>query len=134
MTPMTSRHRPLLWVLLILIPMADSFGQVPDSLAIQAYLTDDDGGPLNVDDITLTFRLYDAVEGGSELWVETQAGIAVKDGVYSTYLGRLEDLDQVAFDRPVWLSVARGDAGASELEPRIPLVTSPSPSPSTITA
>ncbi len=80
---------------------------------------------MNEDDITLTFRLYDAAESGQELWVETQAGIGVADGVFSVYLGRLESLAAVGFETPVWLSIARGDAGATELEPRIPLVATP---------
>ncbi|MGA7306531.1 MAG: hypothetical protein WBW88_16760, partial [Rhodothermales bacterium] len=99
--------------------------QVPDSIAFQAYLTADDGTPMNDDDITLTFRLYDAAENGQELWVETQAGIGVADGVFSVYLGRLESLGGVGFETPAWLSIARGDAGATELEPRIPLVATP---------
>lgn len=67
-------------------------------------MTDTDGLPVDTA-VGLTFALYDAAEGGEALWAESQDAVPVAGGVLSTTLGNVESLDNVAFDRALWLEV-----------------------------
>lgn len=87
----------------------------------QGFLTDTRGTPVDTSGAALTFRLYETEDGSSPVWTETQTGVRVSAGVFSVELGRVESLSSVPFDRPLWLSVAVGDAAAEELVPRVAL-------------
>jgi hypothetical protein len=76
--------------------------QAPDSLAYQGFLTDDAGVPIN-GTVDLEFRILEITTG--LVWRETQTGVEVVDGVFSVYLGSVESLSGIAFDRPLKLKV-----------------------------
>ena len=103
--------------------------QVPQTIGYQGYLTDADGNPIDDPAVTLTFRLMpdsgELTNGQAPVWMETQTGVTVADGVFSVLLGSVESLAGVEFDDPLWLSVAIGDETAEELKPRTPLASVP---------
>jgi len=73
----------LLAALLLASPLSAA---VPGQVNYQGLLLDDQGQPVtgNVD---LAFALFDAASGGSALWSEAHADVAVLDGVYDVVLG-----------------------------------------------
>ncbi len=106
-------------VLFLLVPHA--FAQVPGLMSYQGLLTNADGSALSDGTYALTFRLYDAEVGGTELWAETQS-INVVGGVFQALLGANTSLG-LPFDAPYWLSTQVGNE--AELAPRFPLTASP---------
>ncbi len=62
-------RRFCLFVLIIFFSLtAPGLAQIPKTLSYQGVLTNDSGEPLT-GDRALTFKLYDAASGGSELWL-----------------------------------------------------------------
>lgn len=109
------------FLLLTLFAGSSVFAQVPQTLSYQSYLTDADGVPVDTT-VGLTFALYDADEGGEPLWTEAQNAVAVSGGVLSTTLGKVESLEAVAFDRPLWLEITFGVNGEAVADgSRMPL-------------
>jgi trimeric autotransporter adhesin len=113
----------LLAVLVALTPGA--WAQSPQVMIYQGYLTDEAGEPITRGSATLTFRLYDAAAGGSTRWVETKEGVRIRQGLFEVALGESEPLGPTLFDRPLWLSIAVGDASTAELAPRLPMAAVP---------
>lgn len=78
-----------LTLLLALIPI-DVFAQtsaVPSQMNFQGRLTRPDGTPVaDTPAQTLIFRLYNALTGGSKLWEQNSAGVAVKSGTFAVRL------------------------------------------------
>jgi hypothetical protein len=69
---------------------------VPNMMNYQGYLTDTLGVPVN-DSLDMTFRIFDAVSGGNELWTETQPDIPVEYGFFSILLGRVNAIPDTVF-------------------------------------
>lgn len=80
---------------------------VPHLINYQGRLTDASGVPLN-GSYNITFRIYDAESAGNLLWQETQSGIVVQKGIFSTLLGSTTNLD-LPFDKAYFLEVKVGD-------------------------
>ena len=59
---------------------------VPKMLNYQGYLTDTLGSPID-DSLDMTFKIYDEIIFGNELWSETQTNVPVERGVFSVLLG-----------------------------------------------
>ena len=59
---------------------------VPMLINYQAKLVDDSNN-LITGTVSVTFRLYDAIDGGSELWNETHSSIQSSEGIISVLLG-----------------------------------------------
>ncbi|MFV1979790.1 MAG: tail fiber domain-containing protein [Rhodothermia bacterium] len=110
----------LLIQLVQLIPVTDAVAQVPATFSVTSVLRDSDGERLE-GNFVLSFRLYEADEGTTALWEESQ-GFAIEKGIVQATLG-LEEPLELPFDTTYWLgiSVNSGD----ELEPRIALTASP---------
>jgi hypothetical protein len=70
---------------------------------------------------TATFRLYDALTGGINVWEET-AQVTVLGGIYSHSLGKVEPLVGGDFASTVYLSV---EVGGLELSPRTEMTYAP---------
>lgn len=96
-----------------------SFSQIPKKLNYQGVLTDNSGNPLSGAQ-TLTLKLYDVANGGSELWAETQS-VDVVNGVFNVILGEVTPLN-LAFDEQYWLGITV-DPNPTELSPRIQLTS-----------
>ena len=91
------------------------------SLSIQGILKKSNGVAVEDGVYNITFKLYTAETGGSAIWTETQTGIEVSSGIYSTILGNTVALN-VPFNQIYYLGVT---IGSSELSPRIQLTSAP---------
>lgn len=114
-------------LLLLMVSVAQA--QVPEIIAYQGYLTDNDGSAIDDEAATLTFRLWsesaESGNGAPPLWTEEHVNVLVSEGVFSVMLGSVEGLQDVAFDAPLWLGVTVGGAGSEELAPRVALGATP---------
>ncbi len=99
-------HR-FLWVLLLLVPL-QAWAAAPEFLPIQGYLTDKGGDAID-GEVDLRFTLYTAVQGGTQLWQETQT-VTVDEGRFNVFLGFAEPLDLVFFSQyeGLWLGIKVG--------------------------
>ena len=94
---------------------------VPNTLNFQGLLTDHAGSRLNAT-VTITFKLYTVASGGSSLWSETQAGVAVSNGVFNVTLGQpATPLSPGVFNGPVPLYLGITVGADAEMVPRTPL-------------
>ena len=94
----------VLWVAgscLVAVPAAHA--TVPHLIRYQGTLADTQQVPLE-GTYTLTFRLYDATTGGTNVWEETQTNVPLTKGQFSVLLGQVTPLD-LAFDKDLWLSI-----------------------------
>lgn len=108
--------RACLVLLLMLAPAIGQGQEIASLISYQGFLTDARGKPLE-GVVPLTFRLYDAVAAGKELWMEEQK-VSVKKGYYQVLLGAGTPLT-LAFDQQYFLGVAVAAEG--EMTPRLPL-------------
>lgn len=87
----------------------------PQVLSYHGNLTDANGVPIQGVK-TVTFRLYDAPEGGAPLWEETQT-VTLKDGQFHSLLGTATPFDASLWSRaPLYLGIQVEDS--PELTPR----------------
>jgi len=69
---------------------------VPMLINYQAKLVDDSNDPIT-GTVSVTFRLYDAVEGGTQLWSEDHSSIESNNGLISVLLGSVTTFDNSVF-------------------------------------
>lgn len=91
----------LVWLVFGLLVLAE--GAVPRLINYQGRVTDHSGAPLN-GSYQITFKIYDAENGGTLLWQETHAGALVQKGLVSLLLGSVNNLN-LAFDQPYYLEI-----------------------------
>jgi hypothetical protein len=86
-----------------------------ETIAYPGRLSDDAGQPVPDGDYDFTFALYDALEGGSLLWSETQSRVAVKGGAFTALLGSANPIPkEVQASGRYWLAVeVRGPGEAA---------------------
>lgn len=89
------------WCLALGAPV---FAEVPHLIRYQGQAVDSNGVPLE-GPYTLTFRLYDAETAGTAVWQEVQSNVALAGGHFSVLLGQVQNLDDVDWTQPRWLSV-----------------------------
>ena len=79
---------------------------IPGHINYQGYLTDDVGNPIN-DTLSITFSIYTASTGGTELWNEVQ-NMSVEDGLFNVVLGTLTPIPPDVFQtgESRWLELA----------------------------
>jgi len=94
------------------------------TLTVQGVLTKSDGTAIDDGEISITFRLWNAQNGGDTVHIETQSNVETIGGVYSVVLG-LQPANPImaAFDVPYFLGVSIG--GGTELTPRPRLTHAP---------
>jgi len=97
------------------------WAEIPKKINYQGRLLDSGTGVPLVGPHTMTFRIYDAVSGGSLLWSETKVEEADSSGVFATVLGNVTSVD-IAFEDPCWLEV---EVDGEVLSPRRELVSVP---------
>ena len=96
----------------------NAVSQIPRTLSYQGVLTDSSGTQRD-GTINFTFRLYESLNGGTPIWIESKL-LLVNKGFFSTSLGDVTPFGgTVMFDKPYWLSIQVGHE--PELEPRISL-------------
>ena len=69
---------------------------VPMLINYQAKLVDDSNDPIT-GTVSVTFRLYDAIDGGTELWSEDHSSIESNNGLISVLLGSVTTFDNSVF-------------------------------------
>ncbi|MGM0558203.1 MAG: hypothetical protein ACQEVA_17595 [Myxococcota bacterium] len=95
--------------------------QVPQTMTYQGRLTDSGGQPLD-STVEVTFRVYDAASGGSEVWSETFATLDVNDGSFSAELGSSEPFGETFDGSDRWLEIT---IDGETLSPRTPMDSVP---------
>jgi hypothetical protein len=101
------------------------FGEVPQQISFQGYLTDDLGNPVDGNDYVMVFSIYSVLDGGSPMWWEEQT-VEVTDGVFNIQIGQDpagNPFPNDLFDGQRWLGVTVG--GDDEMSPRQPLTSVP---------
>ena len=93
--------------------------QIPETMSYQGVLTDGAGTPVSDGNYSLTFKIYTAASGGTEIWTEAQS-VLVSGGIFSVILGAVNPLT-VPFDAPYWLSLSVN--GGPEYTPRTELTS-----------
>jgi hypothetical protein len=93
---------------------------VPHLINYQGYLTDNAGNPID-GTLQMTFSIWDAASGGTQLWSETQASVAVINGLFNVLLGSVNPIPPSIFDgTPLWLQT---QVGTEVLSPRKAIVS-----------
>lgn len=118
------RHRVyILGILSLLIIMtmlaipSNGFGDVPQQINYQGYLTDDLGSPQD-NSYGMVFAIYDVSSGGAALWSESQT-VTVVSGIYNVKIGQDpggNPFPTDLFDGQRWLGVTVG--ADTEMTPR----------------
>lgn len=126
--PFPSLHRRfphwlalLLTLGLVLGSTSVSYAEIPATISYQGVLTDAAGAVVPDGAYQLTFTLYNA--GGSALWTETHANVAVTGGIFQVILGSVTSLAALPFDQPYQLGITVNNGG--ELTPRLPFTAVP---------
>jgi hypothetical protein len=90
---------------------------IPKLLNYQGYITDTLGIPIN-DSLDMTFKIFDAVSSGNELWSESQVDVSVERGVFSVILGESTAIQDSVFSSfaSTWLELTF--EGPQTLTPR----------------
>ncbi|MFC1546678.1 hypothetical protein ACFL4O_03055 [bacterium] len=108
--------KKIMYVLLMLLILQGLIFAGSKKISYQGKLNDSSGNPIDTagSPITVTFRLYDALEGGSEVWAQNQ-GVEFENGLFNV---TFEDagLDNLAFDKQYYISIQI--AGDNEMSPR----------------
>ena len=115
------RLHAIIVVAALVLCAGTAFAQVPHAINYQGVLTGPDGQAVADGDYDMTFRLYYEQTEGDPIWEEIRV-VNVTKGIFRTYLGGINPLD-LPFETLYWLGISV--AGQPELEPRIPLVSSP---------
>src|SRR6185369_13327599 len=76
---------------LLSIASASAIAAPPQTLGYQGHLADSGANPITAD-LSITFRLYDVVSGGSSLWSEVQPAVQVDGGNMAVQLGKVTPL------------------------------------------
>ena len=112
-----------IFILKIVLLKALSAQSVPMLINYQAKLIDNSNNPI-VGTVSLTFRLYDNIDGGNELWSETHNSIESNNGIVGVLLGSLTEFTPYTFSNSsVFLETEV--TGYGILEPRQQLTSVP---------
>jgi hypothetical protein len=94
---------------------------VPGQLSYQGYLADAADSSAVSATLEMTFRLFAASSGGTELWSETHSEVVISDGLFQVLLGSQTAFPDGLFDgSQLWLQT---EVGSEVLSPRKPVVS-----------
>ena len=105
-------------VVVVLLPaLGIASADVPTVISYQGKLMESSGIPVADGTCQMTFAIYDAETGGTQLWTEMNPSVQVKGGLFSVLLGSVTPFTPDLFDgADRWFGVSIG--GAAELSPR----------------
>jgi hypothetical protein len=92
---------------------------VPQQINYQGYLVNSSDTSAVTDTLEMTFKIYAAETGGSELWWETHSEVAVLNGLFNVLLGTP---DSLFTGQELWLETT---VGGETLSPRKKLISVP---------
>lgn len=96
-----------------------TYASVPRIINYQGRFTDKDDNPLS-GNYLVTFRFYDAAEGGQSLWEEGHI-LPIKNGMFNVLMGSVKPLE-LDFNKDLWLGIEIASDG--EMSPRVKLASS----------
>ncbi len=99
--------------------------QAGPKLSIQGILKKANGEAVDDGNYDLVFKLYTVATLGTPVWTESQMGVEVISGIYSTVLGNSTPLSTVTFNQVYYLAVAVGTINSPEMLPRVQLTSAP---------
>lgn len=86
-----------LMMIAVALPLQAEAASSPQKSGFQGKLLDTASNPRN-GSFDMTFRIFDAPALGTELWTETQTGVAVNNGVFTVQLGAVAALPAGLFN------------------------------------
>lgn len=121
----------ILLALLVVLPSASGVvaqGPAPDgrTISYSGRLSNDASQVVSDGVYAFTFALYSDAKDGNLLWSETQTGVTVKGGAFTTSLGSVTPLPKEARISNAWLTVSvrgPGETNFTTLAPRQALNT-----------
>jgi hypothetical protein len=96
--------------------------RVPHLINFQGKLTDASGVPLPSGNYALTFSIWTAATGGTQMWTETQSAVPVTNGLFNAVLGTVVSDPVIPANGIAWLQTA---VGATVISPRVEFTTAP---------
>jgi hypothetical protein len=114
-------RRIAFFALILLLSAALVQASVPRTMSYQGVLRDTDGNIVADDSYSLEFNIYDAEDGETPLWTETQS-VDVVDGLFDVTLGVVTPLS-IGFDTQYWLGISI--ESEPELAERVALAAAP---------
>lgn len=112
---------------IILLSFAAGCGALTPEFTYQGRLTDASGTPLH-GDYTITYKLFDASTGGTEIYTETNT-VTVTDGLFESVIGpnsALGSLDPQDLTQPLYIQLTISNGTVTEtLSPRQRLYGAP---------
>ena len=107
---MTFRRYFICFVLSMLVSISTAVfaGDPPNKLNYQGILTNSTGQPVT-GSVTVTFRLYNALTGGTAIWSEPQSVALANDGRFSVVLGSTTPLYPGLFTGVTYIGVKVGN-------------------------
>jgi len=106
-------------ILAIMLLSVSAAFAIPQQINYQGQLTDSSGAPLDTT-VGITFRIYDAPVGGTNLWTETHPSVTVTDRLFQVQLGSITTLTDL-FSANRWLGITVGNN--TEMSPRQQVVS-----------
>ena len=103
--------RKVLGIVAVTIFMCEvaAWGGVPRRINYEGYLTDPAGAAVT-GTLEMTFSIWDQVDGGTQLWGETQPSVSVTDGAFSIILGSVVPIPtNVCTGASRWLQTQIGE-------------------------
>jgi hypothetical protein len=76
----------ILWTAVMVAMASVGFGG-PNTITYQGCVVSGGGGPVSDGNYTMRFSIFTVASGGSQVWQETDANVAVTNGLFSTALG-----------------------------------------------
>lgn len=86
----------LFFAVLLCVPLGAEAATSPLKMSFQGKLLDTSNNPRN-GTFDFTFRIYDSLSGGAQLWTENQSAVVVSNGVFSVELGSVTALSSALF-------------------------------------
>lgn len=112
---------------IVLLSLAAGCGALTPEFTYQGKLTDENGTPLN-GSFSITYKLFDALTGGTEIYSETN-NVTVTDGLFESVIGpssALGSLDPQDLTQPLYIELTISDGVVTEtLSPRQHLYGAP---------
>jgi len=97
-----------------------ALADISPHMSYQGVLRDDLGDAVSDGTYGITFKLYEAASGGTEIWTEIQS-VSVEGGIMNVLLGSVTSLTTLSWEVPYWLGITI--EGEAELAPRTELTT-----------